>query len=87
MWNKFFWILIIIIFLLSSQAIALRINKPFTLTYPLTKEQIIQLNKYLDDLWNIQNGRQSLDIVTTTKTNAENGEIWLISTGYRLRLL
>ena len=45
-----------------------------------------QLNQTLEDLWNITNGRIELDIKTTPKTNARNGEMWLILTGQTVRV-
>ena len=70
-----------IIFLLATNVYALRINKPPVLTEPITGDQITQLNRYLEDLWNISNGRFELDTVSTSKGNAKNGEIWILKTG------
>ena len=56
---------------------ALRVSKPLTLTYPITEEQVSQLNKYLEEIWLIQNGRFEIDVVTSPKTNAKTGEIWI----------
>ena len=49
------------------------------MTYPLTEGQISQLNKYLEEIWLIQNGRQELDVVSSAKSTPKNGEIWLNS--------
>jgi hypothetical protein len=70
-------ILTIAFLLIATSVYALRVTRPISLTHPITKEQVVQLNRNLDDLWNIQNGRFELDIVTTTKTNSRNGEIWI----------
>ena len=59
----------------------MRINKPPRLSNPPTEEEIIVLNKFLEDMWNITNGRYQLDVVTTPKTDAESGEFWIIQTG------
>ena len=66
--------------------LGLRVNRPYTLSYPITEEQVSQLNRYLEDIWNIQNGRFELDVVTTPKNNARNGEVWMIQTGATVRL-
>lgn len=79
MWNKF--LAVIIVLLIATNIYAYRISRPVTLKYPITEEQVSQLNKYLEELWLIQNGRQELDVVTTTKSSAKEGEIWIILTG------
>lgn len=71
---------IILIVLFSSLAYALRISKPYTFSLPWTEEQMSRLNAALTDLWNITNGKYNLDIVTTPKTDARNGDMWLIYT-------
>jgi hypothetical protein len=30
------------------------------------------------DLWNITNGKYNLDVVTTPKTDAKNGDMWIL---------
>lgn len=69
-----------------TSAYALRVARPISLTYPITKEQVVQLNRNLDDLWNITNGRFELDITTTSKSNARNGEIWILNDGGTYKL-
>lgn len=77
--NKFLrlWTFLLVL-LTATNVLALRINKPLTLNYPITQEQISQLNKFLEELWLIQNGRVELD-VTTSKTSAKEGEVWINS--------
>ena len=58
---------------------ALRASRPPVLTMPLTQDQLTQLNVYLNDLWYMQTGRIELDVVTSTKSNAKNGEIWIFN--------
>ena len=76
------WVVLIIL-VITVNVYALRISKPLTLTYPLTAEQISQLNKYSEEIWLIQNGRFEFD-VTTSKTNAKNGEVWINSSNNKL---
>lgn len=59
----------------------LRIARPPTLSYPIKADEVAQLNKYLEDLWNMQSGRYEMDVVTSAKTAAKNGEVYLIQTG------
>lgn len=82
--NKF---LIILCFLLIvSNGYALRASRPFILKYPLDQEQISQLNKYMEEIWFMQNGRSEFDIGTSQKTMARNGELWFIDTGGVIRI-
>lgn len=74
-------VITLVLTLLCTSAWALRINRPPTLSDPIDAEQIRHLQKYVDDLWNLQNGEFNFDIVTTTKTNAANGSIWILQTG------
>ena len=76
-------LIIVLIFMISKDAFGLRISRPLTLKYPITEDQVSQINKYLEDLWNIQNGRFELD-VTTSKTSAKEGEIWVNSSTNKL---
>lgn len=79
-------ILIIFIFLTGMNVWALRINRPPSLGWPITQDEVSNLNKYLEDSYNIQQGRFELDIVTTPKFNAKNGEMWLIWSSPTVRL-
>lgn len=73
--------MILLIISLGTTAWALRINRPPSLSYPITQDEVSQLNRYLEDLFNIQNGRFELDVVTTSKSAAKNGEVWIIDSG------
>ena len=70
-------LIVIAILLIAGNALALRALRPFTLVNPITEDQVSQLNKYLEELWNMQNGRFEFDVVSTTKSNANNGEMWI----------
>ena len=56
-------------------------ERPILFSHPIDENQVNNLNNSLQSIWYITNGRQNLDIVTTTKTNADNGDIWIIATG------
>lgn len=77
--NKIF--LIINIILLSTNVWALRINRPPSLSYPITQDEVSNLNRFLEDIYNIQQGRFEMDVTTLSKTNAKNGEFWVIDSG------
>ena len=79
-------ITLIFLMLITSVAQALRVSRPLVLNHPLTVEQVSQLNRFLEDIWNVQKGLFEFDIVTTTKTNAKNGEIWMLQTGTTVRI-
>lgn len=64
---------------ITANVYALRVSRPQTFSLPWDQNQINQLNEYLESLWYVQNGRIDLDIVTTSKTNARNGEIWILN--------
>lgn len=75
MFNKI--LLTTLLLFVASTAWSLRVAFPPTLSAPITDDQIATLNAYLKNMWDMQNGRFELDIVTTTKNNAKNGEIWV----------
>ncbi len=80
--NKLIYIVpTIFTFVFSLNAYALRVNRPPTLSYPIKQDEAANLNKFLEDSYNIQNGRFELDAPETTKTNAKNGEFWILDTG------
>ena len=56
------------------------------LTHPLDEKQIHKVNSINQSVWNILNGRYTADIVSTTKANADNGDIWIIATGNVARI-
>jgi len=79
--------LFLIVFIFCAVKLdAFRIARPLLLSHPLNQSQINQLNDTLENLWNLQNGEFNLDIVTTAKTNANNGDFWLIQTGSTVRM-
>lgn len=68
--------------LLSGQTIyAMRVVKPPYFTDITQPDQRSQLNKFIEDTWLMQGGRFELDTVTTPKTNANDGELWIEDTG------
>lgn len=80
---------IVIIFLsliLATNVYALRVARPLILKHPLTEDQVSQLNRFLEDIWNMQYGRFEIDVVTSPKTNAKNGEFWMLETGSAVRV-
>src|SRR3990167_303708 len=74
-------VIALIILNLATFGYALRASRPPVLTMPLTQDQLTQLNVYLNDLWYMQTGRIEIDIVSSSKTNAKNGEVWIKKTG------
>ena len=83
--NKILILVFLFGFMVANLAYSLRVNFPPTLSLPLTEEQISQLNQYLKDIWNIQNGRMELDVVSSAKSSAKNGELWLNSTSHKIQ--
>ena len=73
-------------FLFCTMAYGFRINRPALFSEPIDKDQINRLNTYLEDVWNLQNGEFNFDINSSTKTNADNGDMWFIQTGSTVRL-
>src|SRR3990167_9344521 len=74
-------IFLFLIFLSAGVAWSFRIARPPVFTLPWTDSQMTQLNDYHASLWNLQNGEFNLDVVTTPKTGAQNGDIWILMTG------
>lgn len=72
--------------MVSTTVAAFRIPRPNTYSLPWTQDQINRLNDDLENLWNLQNGEFNFDIVTTQKTRAQNGDIWLLKTGTVVRI-
>lgn len=65
----------------QEEAFGYRLDRPITFTYPLDERQVRKLNNTLQDLWNVQNGRQNFDVISSLKSNADNGDLWFIQTG------
>jgi len=82
--DKLIYALVLLICI--SNADALRIARPITLNHPINEEQVNEINNIFEDLFDMQTGRYELDIVTTSKTQAKNGELWLIQTGNTVRI-
>lgn len=78
--NKKLWLVILIISI-SLNVYAFRIARPPTLSLPLTEDQVNKLNRYLEDVWHLQQGEFNFDVVTTAKNGANNGDIWILMTG------
>jgi len=76
-----YWFLVVFCVALAANAFAFRNPRPATYSLPWTQNQIKNLNDDLENIWNLTNGEFNLDIVATTKTNANNGDVWLIRTG------
>ena len=72
--------LVIIALLICVDIYAFRASRPPKLIHPLDDGQINQLNEFLENIWYVQNGLIDLDIVTTSKMSARNGEIWIVWT-------
>jgi len=77
-------ILIIVISIMLSifglvDAHAFRVLRPVTLSLPLDEDQINQLNDYNESIWNLQQGEFNFDIETTSKTGADNGDMWIVT--------
>lgn len=57
-----------------------RMVRPDTFSEPWNEGQIERLNDILDDVYYLQQGNFNFDIETTTKTRANNGDLWFIQT-------
>lgn len=60
--------------LAGPSAWGFRTGKPPTLT-DLTPDQMAELNVFLERLWNVSNGRYSVDVVTANPNGARRGDI------------
>lgn len=74
-------ILAILLIILVSRAFSYRIARAPTLSLPLNQDHINQLNRFNDSIFHLQQGEFNIDVVTSTKTNAGNGDFWIIMTG------
>lgn len=63
---------------MATNVWALRINRPPSLSYPITQDEVSNLNRFLEDSYNIQQGRYEMDVVTSPKSSAKNGEVWIV---------
>lgn len=78
--------ILILCSIFEHSAYALRVNRPPKISTPMTEDETSQLNRFLEDSWNIQNGRVELDNTGTAKTNAKNGEMWVLDTSVTSKL-
>jgi len=69
--------LCLLTFLFITDIYAIRVSRPPKLSKKLAPNEISQLNDYLESIWNLQNGEFNFDIVTSSKTNADNGDLWI----------
>lgn len=75
-------IYLILFFLIITTAVyGLRITRPITFQLPWTEEQVSDLNYTLQQLFLMQDGRFELDYNTVTKPSANDGELWLYTSG------
>jgi Tfp pilus assembly protein PilE len=74
-------IIIFLLFAISIQAYGMRIQKPRHFTYPMNEADVKELNSIFEQLFLMQQGRFELDKVTTTKSSANTGEIWIRQNG------
>ena len=80
-------LLLILLFLfISVNAYAVRISRPITFRHPIDKDEVDEINNIFEQIFLMQEGRYEADIVSTTKTNAKNGELWLIATGSTVKI-
>ena len=77
---------IVLVVLISTNAFGWRMGRPTTLTHPLDERQVRRLNDTLQDMWNLGNGRLNLDVVTTTKSNPDSGDVWIFNDGGTIKL-
>ena len=59
----------------SSTAFAYRAPRPHQMTMPWTDNQVVELNNILEDFWNIDNGRYTMDITTTNPDGNTTGDV------------
>ncbi len=64
---------------MSYHAGAFRIGAPPTLTLPLNDDQVNQLNEFNQSVWELSKGEFNFDIVAASKTDADNGDMWIIT--------
>ena len=62
-----------------TNVVAFRISRPPKLTKKLDGNQLNQLNDFLENMWNLQQGEFNFDIVSSSKTNADNGDMWMLT--------
>jgi len=83
---KKYWVFIVLFVLFTVNSYAIRISRPTTFQLPWTDEQVGDLNNVIEQIFLMQQGRYEMDIETTAKSNANNGEAWLVITGNTVRI-
>ena len=58
-----------------------RAPKPPTFTKLDDSNQLTQLNNFLEQIWNITNGRITTEVRSTDPTNIDNGDTWILESG------
>ena len=78
-WGMFGWSV-----LKMPSAYAVRLSKPPTIT-KLDEANLAELNSWLDKLWQLTNGRYTVDVVTTNpngvRTCAQGDEVYFNTSG------
>jgi len=77
--KKRYWPFVLLFLLLTYKSYALRMSRPSEFNLPWTQDQINDLNLIHEQLFLMQQGRYESDEVSTTKTNANNGEMWFFT--------
>lgn len=72
MYIKKIFIILLIIFFAVGTACAYRIGKPQKIT-ALDEGALVVINEALENLWDITNGRYSLNVVTTNPDGTTSG--------------
>ena len=78
--------IIILILSMVTMAYGLRIPRPVPFNHPMSEDEVLELNKEREEIWNTLNGRISIDDVSTSKSKADKGDIWFITTGATTRI-
>ena len=79
MWNRISLLIFALIIGFGGIAWSLRVPLPPILSNPITDDQVATLNNYLKNIWDIQNGRFEIDTVSSSKSSAKNGELWILT--------
>ena len=74
-------IIIGLILALSLEVYAFRTSSPPVLTDLTNPNQITQLNNFLEQIWNITNGRYTVEVRSADPTNIDNGDLWILESG------
>ena len=78
--------MIVLFLFFACAAQALRVTRPPLMKFPLEEDQISQLNRFNEEMWNMQYGRFEFEVTDTPKTNAKDGEMWFLETGVITRI-